>query len=290
MIVIRNTFITFYTKPRRRRCNSMPAPSSSWSEWLEESAEVDMAPDAALSPVPWKARQPALVDVSTEASAEEEEEEEDPEEPPSDCRNSPLGASSGLAATALAFVPMLLPPAPYSGGPVARSPLSSKAKLWTPASATTAQAGCRMLAFQAEAQQLLEKVRLAVQMSGGCASAEMSWCGLPSRKSSCVLTAVLPPEHLCYAEQLVTTAKEAVMAVTSRSTGVCLMGYKQTPFLPKPQGFMATLGEMRDETRACWSMYTTGFCKRGGACRWKHPQTSVSFSFNLVIASHAMHC
>lgn len=299
-VVIRNTFIDVYTKPMRPRSQSVPASPARFDEESQDQA-------AGWSPLPpVKDFRPGSVDVSTEASGESEEDSDDPEESRSDAagtsmaspmaspisspKSSPtssptasqVGVGPRLVSTAPPFIAsaVLPPPAPVPGG-VCRSRLSSKAKAWTPAS-TAATAEHRVRAFQAEAQMLMEEVRVVVQMVGGCMGADVRWFGLPSRTSTCVLTVALPANRMCLAPKLTAAVKEAMLANTSRSTGVFLIGCKQTPFLAKQQGFTATLGEMRDETRACWSMYSTGFCKRAGACRWKHPQTSVSVDVNFV--------
>jgi hypothetical protein len=74
-----------------------------------------------------------------------------------------------------------------------------------------------------------------------------------------------------YKDYLLTLAKNALYSATSESKSIYIMGYNAEPFFSKPEGFVAMLADMQNESRACWDYYTTGVCHRDCACRWEHP-------------------
>jgi hypothetical protein len=84
-------------------------------------------------------------------------------------------------------------------------------------------------------------------------------------------------------EELLRHAKEALSGTANSSEGIYMMGNNAKPFLSKPEGFVTVLGDMRAETRACWDLYSSGFCRRECACRWEHPTCLVPVS--VVIKS-----
>merc|ERR1719247_2689079 len=84
---------------------------------------------------------------------------------------------------------------------------------------------------------------------------------------------VMPKEEQkAHKEYLLTLAKNAIFNATSRSNTAYIMGYAGNPFATKEHGFVAILGDMQDETRACWDFYSKGMCTRDCGCRWEHPE------------------
>jgi len=73
-------------------------------------------------------------------------------------------------------------------------------------------------------------------------------------------------------EYLLTLAKTALFTSTGNSGNIYIMGYAVKPFMKKSQGFVTILGEMQDESRICWDLYSKGFCSRDCACYWEHPE------------------
>jgi len=265
MVVVRNTFIHVCTKPQLSRCRSLPAMLDAS---MMEGKENDVAPLPSKNSL-------VSMDASTDASGESKETVDVEDFLP----QSPyvLAVPAVPLNTAIALTPQ----SPKSGEGLGRSPLSAKAKAWTPIS-TAAQSGA--ISFQTQAQLVIEEVQAAVRQFSKCAGAEFCWGG-PGRAFVCTLTALLPAEYWYLIERLLSTAKEAIIRAVAKSAGVFLIGCRQLPFTAMPQGFYATFGEMCDQSQACWSMYNTGFCNRKGECKWKHPQASVSFNFRVALAA-----
>lgn len=83
------------------------------------------------------------------------------------------------------------------------------------------------------------------------------------------ITIEVRAEDMQRTECLLTLAKEALLENAER--GAKVVGHRWTPFLLFPQGFIAMLGFVQDESKACYDAYGKGFCRRGGSCRWQHP-------------------
>lgn len=79
-------------------------------------------------------------------------------------------------------------------------------------------------------------------------------------------------EDAAHKDYLLSIAKNALYTATNASKHVYIMGYAAKPFVPKSQGFVAMLGDMQDEAKACWNLYSKGTCQMDCACRWKHPE------------------
>jgi len=82
-------------------------------------------------------------------------------------------------------------------------------------------------------------------------------------------------------EYLLTLAKSSLFDATNNSKNIYILGYATKPFVTKSQGFVTMLGDMPDERKACWDLYSKGCCSRDGACRWQHPQCVMPV--NIVI-------
>lgn len=88
-------------------------------------------------------------------------------------------------------------------------------------------------------------------------------------------------EGAAHRDYLLAIAKNALFSATNNSNHVYIMGYAAKPFVPKANGFVAMLGDMQDEAKACWSLYSKGSCQMDCACRWEHPECLVPI--NIVI-------
>merc|ERR1719482_2162425 len=88
-------------------------------------------------------------------------------------------------------------------------------------------------------------------------------------------------EMNAHKEYLITLAKNSLFNATGTSKNIYIMGYAATPFVSKKHGFVTVLGDMQDESKACWDLYTKGICSRECACRWQHP--SCLTPINVVI-------
>jgi len=74
-------------------------------------------------------------------------------------------------------------------------------------------------------------------------------------------------------DYLLTLAKNALFGATGNSELIKIIGYAAKPFVQKSRGFVTILGDMQDESRVFWDMYSKGTCSRDcGACRWEHPE------------------
>lgn len=79
-------------------------------------------------------------------------------------------------------------------------------------------------------------------------------------------------EDMVLKDHFLTLAKNAFKEAAQHSNFVHIMGTGATPFVTKSNGFSATLGEMQDQSKACWDVYMQGACWREQSCRWRHPQ------------------
>jgi hypothetical protein len=73
-------------------------------------------------------------------------------------------------------------------------------------------------------------------------------------------------------EYLLTLAKNALFTSTGNSGNIYILGYSVKPFMKKSHGFVTILGDMQDESRICWDLYSKGVCSRDCACYWEHPE------------------
>lgn len=74
---------------------------------------------------------------------------------------------------------------------------------------------------------------------------------------------------------LLALAKTALYSATNNSGSVYIMGYAAKPFHLKSQGFMTLLGNMQDESAACWDLYSKGKCRHDRTCCFAHPECIV---------------
>jgi len=95
-------------------------------------------------------------------------------------------------------------------------------------------------------------------------------------------------------EYLLTLAKKAFFS--ANLDNVYIMGAAAKPFMSKPHGFVSIIGNMKDESKVCWDLYSKGCCTRHANCRWAHPECLMpinvvvkekSACFALPISLHA---
>jgi len=82
-------------------------------------------------------------------------------------------------------------------------------------------------------------------------------------------------------EMLLTLAKNALFNGSGRSEFIYIMGYAAKPFMRTSGGFVTILGDMQDESRVCWDLYSKGFCSRDCVCCWEHPECLMSL--NVIV-------
>jgi len=122
----------------------------------------------------------------------------------------------------------------------------------------------------------MEAAKSALHNSAGVVGVEV-FEGPTSCGQGWTLVAWLHPEE-SNKDQALQAAKDALMRGAETSENVYVMGYLQKPFTLTESGFTGMLGGMYDESRACWDVFTKGFCRRESICRWQHPvcQTAIS--------------
>jgi hypothetical protein len=72
-------------------------------------------------------------------------------------------------------------------------------------------------------------------------------------------------------QEIVKLGKKALLASAEKSESAYVQGYKKEPFGFSDNGFSAVLAGMFDSNKACWDMFSKGFCRREFDCRWQHP-------------------
>jgi len=85
---------------------------------------------------------------------------------------------------------------------------------------------------------------------------------------------VLPKEELqSHKDYLISLAQSQLFSATNIANTLYITGYAKKPFTTTTTGFITTVGDMQDESKACWDLYSEGMCTRGGCkCRWEHPE------------------
>jgi hypothetical protein len=79
-------------------------------------------------------------------------------------------------------------------------------------------------------------------------------------------------------QQALERIQKNLIKSAENSESVYVLGYQSRPFTHTEFGCAAVLGGMHDETKACWDVYTKGYCRRERAsqtCRWQHPSPQV---------------
>lgn len=141
--------------------------------------------------------------------------------------------------------------------------------------------GCGVRFVKAFRQEVTALAMMITATMGRCAYADNVEA---HENKGCVgwTIEVTPKEEMkMLREYLLNLAQSALFGATNDSNTVYIMGYAAKPFFSKPNGFVTILGDMQDESRACWDFYSKGFCTRDCACSWEHPECCMPF--NIVI-------
>lgn len=91
------------------------------------------------------------------------------------------------------------------------------------------------------------------------------------------------PRHCQYRESVLSKVKQALLESATTSQGVVLLGYGARPFLPMPDGFMATFCLVPEKQAACWGLLKKGTCQYGACCRWQHPVFQAAVSVKILL-------
>jgi hypothetical protein len=155
--------------------------------------------------------------------------------------------------------------------PQRRTALSSKAQAWQP---TPPAQNPR---FNNQAADVMAKLEVAL-LSG-------EWdLDLVIKKdaNNFTVSVAMKEEEVKNWPLVVEEAQEVLLRAAKESSCVYVLGYENEPFKKLENGFMATLGEMKDEAVACWDTYALGACHQGAACTKAHPQSSACVVLQLV--------
>lgn len=136
--------------------------------------------------------------------------------------------------------------------------------------------------FQLEVVAVAEEVAGALHQLGLRVHTEIGLSGPAVGESACTLTAQVSKEHLPLTQHFIAVAKESIFERTGRGRGVCLLGFKATPFKSTSTGFCAQLATVAPKRQACKKLYSEGFCKHGHDCRQQHPVSIVTFHLEIV--------
>jgi hypothetical protein len=88
-------------------------------------------------------------------------------------------------------------------------------------------------------------------------------------------------------DYLIMVAKNAIFGATSTSKNIYILSYAAQPFQCRQHGFLTLLGDMPDDSKACWDFYSKGVCGRAleGVCRLQHPRCTAPLK--VVIKSES---
>jgi len=166
-----------------------------------------------------------------------------------------------------------LPPVPACTEQV-RTPLRAIAAKWRPTGSV----------FKEEAFALVEEVAAVLLQEYGL-DARVTMGEHPC--SECVVSLVAnfkPSDTLEFQQACEAAAKDNIYERTNKTRGVCLIGYKAAPFLPKQagDGFTATFATVVSRRRGeCRVFYRTGRCF--GDCHKEHPVNFICFEFAVML-------
>lgn len=283
-LIVRNTFIEMRTSAENpvRHKRSLSTPASAKASSLSQELVLADFGERDLQ----RAARGRVDSSSSPPAMDGHKGSSDAPATSSKCSSESASWSSGGL---LSTNPLPPPPQPLFAAVSTHRRLNPKARGFQPSQGGLAyvngvQQSCDVttqVAFQSEALVIAEEVKTAVQQFWYCQGAETQWHTLMGGMKECRLTTLLEQEHLHHTEELVTAARGAVLAAAARSRGVSLMGFKTGQFVRSAQGFVATLGAIRDKSKACWYMYGKGFCNRAASCHWQHPLFVLAFRFEV---------
>jgi len=98
-------------------------------------------------------------------------------------------------------------------------------------------------------------------------------------------------------EDVLSLAKNALLGAIGNSKVLYIIGCSAKPFMRKSRGFVTILGNMQDQSRACWNLYSKGACNSGCECCYVHPECMIpvnvvvkEMSFPFLKLNEALHC
>jgi len=159
-------------------------------------------------------------------------------------------------------------PAPPAKPPVAKAP-SARAKV------KGQKKHGPNTSFTQQTADVMAKVEIALLATAGHESVQVR---LQKEGGGYVVTVSIRGGSADLRDALLSKAQQALFNAAEQSTVVYVLGYQGKAFEPLPQGFQATLAEMRDEQKACWDYFGYGECLQGCACRWQHPAVTANIS------------
>jgi len=77
--------------------------------------------------------------------------------------------------------------------------------------------------------------------------------------------------EMLHKEYVLMLAQKALLDASQHEGNVCIIGSAANGFVPKVNGFVCMVGNMRDRSRTCWNLYSHGFCNKVNTCRRDHP-------------------
>jgi len=282
-VMVKNTFVHVQTlagnAPRAaRRSGSAPAAMTRSAdacaavpkEKAQQDVWAEVPIEAGVEDVPtW------LHDASTATGLSEDELEEleslHDEVTPKSGSSSSLRRAAAPRATAAnrAVAPAAPPPAP-----AAEIPPRSRGKARSSADATPTSPGPADLLTQLA-------VVIAAASAALSGSSFVQECTKAQGARGWTMVVKMKPEHAKHRESVLSLAKDALLQAAKDSQCVYVLGYLAQPFVCSPLGFAAELGAEPEHTKACWSLLGQGFCRRGTACRRRHPKHQATL--NVIV-------
>lgn len=159
-------------------------------------------------------------------------------------------------------------PAPPAKPPAAKSP-NARAKV------KGQKKNGLNTSFTQQAADVMAKIEIALLATAGHESVQVR---LQKESSGYVVTVLIRGGSTDLRDALLSKAQEALFNAAEQSTVVYVLGYQGQACEPLPQGFQATLAEMRDEQKACWDYFSYRECVQGCACRWQHPAVTADIT------------
>jgi len=269
-VIERNTFLTVCTSESvvaPRRCSSEPARPRSRVEDLEYTVYLKNETSDNFDTE-------TLTDACTEASDE-----------PTSSSDSVITAEEMEASPApVAFGDFSLEESPCPPPPTAlRTALRAKAARWEPVApaAPASKKGAAPLwrvgaAESPEWQTWWEESAADMVAKMSCALGQVeciSQVDCNKDGANWVVTARSDGTGYWQFAHLQSVAKASLIKAAEESECIYVLGHRKMPFQPSPDGFgfVASLGSMRTDKKACWDCYDKGVCPRGSDCLWEHP-------------------
>jgi len=247
-ITVQNTFISIAlgeSSAPRRRCSSLPPMSSKACDRADSETLTDVCTES-----------DELGSFSDSGQSDETESQDAIKVDEAKPQRTRLNASAAIWAPS---VPIEMPPPPP---PVITPPETGamQLKLGTPKNKEWAKR------WQSTVADLVAKMSLAL---GNAECVSMVECR--QQRADWVVLARSKSHGLYQFERIQTIAKQAALEAAEASKNLYILGYRGLPFQATASGFSMTVGSMTNEKKACWDVYSKGFCPRGCSCSWEHP-------------------